>query len=98
MTNEPRYSQPNPYESTTETPGRRLTNVRLYASPLACSGAAHMILLELGIAHTIEFVDIYAQPHAVLESGALYKELNAKDAVPALEFDAVPKREPCSIY
>lgn len=63
-------------------------NVKLYASPLACSGAAHMVMLELGIAHTIEFVDIFAQPHVVLGSGAVYKELNAKDAVPALQLES----------
>jgi glutathione S-transferase len=63
-------------------------NVKLYASPLACSGAAHMVLIELGIPHAIEFVDIYAQPHVLLASGAVYKELNAKDAVPALELDS----------
>jgi len=60
-------------------------NVKLYASPLACSGAVHMVMLELGLPHTIEFVDIYAQPHVLIESGAVYKELNPKDAVPALE-------------
>lgn len=60
-------------------------SVTLYASPLACSGAAHMILLELGIPHTIRFVDIYAQPHVLIEGGAVYKELNPKDAVPALD-------------
>lgn len=60
------------------------THVKLYASPLACSGAAHMVLLELGIPHTIEFVDIYAQPHVAVETGAAYAELNPKDAVPAL--------------
>jgi glutathione S-transferase len=59
--------------------------MKLYASPLACSGAAHMLMLELGIPHTIEFVDIYAQPHVLIESGAAYKQLNPKDAVPALE-------------
>jgi glutathione S-transferase len=63
-------------------------SVKLYASPLACSGAAHLVLLELGIPHAIEFVDIYAQPHVLLESGAVYKELNPKDAVPALELSS----------
>ena len=62
--------------------------MKLHASPLACSGAAHMVMLELGIPHTIEFVDIYAQPHVLIESGAVYKELNPKDAVPALELDS----------
>lgn len=62
--------------------------MKLYASPLACSGAAHMVLLELGIPHEIEFVDIYALPHVLLDGGAAYKELNPKDAVPALELDS----------
>jgi len=44
-----------------------------------------MILLELGTPHTIEHVDIYVQPHIVLDSGAIYKLLNPKDSVPALD-------------
>jgi glutathione S-transferase len=63
-------------------------NMKLYASPLACSGAAHMVMLELGVPHTIEFVDIYTQPHVLIERGAAYRELNPKDAVPALELDS----------
>ena len=59
--------------------------VKLYASPLACSGAVHLVLLELAIPHTIEFVDIYAQPHVLIEDGTVYKELNPKDAVPSLD-------------
>lgn len=63
-------------------------NLKLYASPLACSGAVHMIMLELGVPHTIELVDIYAQPHVLLESRAVYGELNPKDSVPALVLDS----------
>lgn len=62
--------------------------VKLYASPLACSGAAHLVLLELGIPHTLEFVDIYAQPHVLLDGGAVYADLNPKDSVPALQLDS----------
>lgn len=62
--------------------------VTLYASPLACSAAIHIVMLELGIPHTIELVDIYAQPHVLLSSGAVYKELNPKDSVPALDLGA----------
>jgi glutathione S-transferase len=62
--------------------------MKLYASPLACSGAVHMILIELGIPHETEWVDIYRQPHVLTGSGAVYKDLNAKDAVPALELDS----------
>lgn len=86
MTNEPRRAQPNPAASLSPVPDewQSLVNVKLHASPLACSGAAHLVLLELGIPHTIEFVDIYSQPHVMLDSGAVYKDLNPKDAVPAL--------------
>jgi glutathione S-transferase len=56
----------------------------LYGSPLACSGAAHLVLLELGLPHEVVHVDIYAQPHVVMTSGALYSEINPKNAVPAL--------------
>jgi glutathione S-transferase len=68
--------------------GGHFMNVKLYAAPLACSGAVHLVLLELDIPHTIEFVDIYAQPHVVLAGRAVYQELNPKDAVPALELDS----------
>jgi glutathione S-transferase len=78
MTNEPRDPQPNDARSS-------ITTLKLYTSPLACSGAAHMVLLELGIPHTMQLVDIYTQPHVLIESGAVYKELNPKDAVPALD-------------
>lgn len=60
----------------------------LYASPLACSGAAHMVLLELGIPHEVEFVDIYAQPHVVIEDGTPFAHVNPKNAVPALRLDS----------
>lgn len=59
--------------------------MKLYASPLACSGAAHMILLELGIPHTVEFVDIYSQPHVLMGGCAPYARINPKNSVPALE-------------
>lgn len=62
--------------------------MKLYASPLSCSGAVQMVLFELGIPHTVEWVDIYAQPHVLIEAGTVYKELNPKDAVPALELDS----------
>lgn len=56
----------------------------LYASPLACSGAAQMVLLELGIPHEVKFVDIYVQPHVVIEDGMPFADVNPKNAVPAL--------------
>lgn len=60
----------------------------LYASPLASSGAIQMVLLELGIPHEVEFVDIYAQPHVVIEDGAPFADVNPKNAVPALRLDS----------
>lgn len=59
----------------------------LYASPLACSGAVQMVLLELGISHTTRFVDIYTQPHVLIDDGAPFSEINPKNAVPALRLD-----------
>jgi len=44
-----------------------------------------MTLLELDIPHSIEFVDIYSQPHVLLASGAAYENVNPKNAVPALD-------------
>ena len=60
----------------------------LYTSPLACSSAAHMVLIELGILHEVKFVDIYAQPHVMIEDGALFGEVNPKNAVPAFRLDS----------
>jgi glutathione S-transferase len=62
--------------------------VILYASPLACSGAAHMILLELGLPHEIEFVDIYVQPHVLIDDRSLFTDVNPKNSVPALRLDS----------
>lgn len=60
----------------------------LYASPLACSGAAHMVLLELGLSHQIEFVDIYVQPHVLIGGGTPFADVSPKNAVPALRLDS----------
>ncbi len=60
----------------------------LYASPLACSGAAQMILLELGLPHDVEFVDIYVQPHVVIDDKGLFVGVNPKNSVPALRLDS----------
>lgn len=59
----------------------------LYSSPLACSCAAHLVLIELGIPVEIEYVDIYVQPH-VLSDGTIFASLNPKNAVPALSLDS----------
>lgn len=60
----------------------------LYTSPLACSCAAHMLLIELGIAHDIEYVDIYVQPHVLISDGTPFSGVNPKNAVPALRLDS----------
>jgi glutathione S-transferase len=60
----------------------------LYTSPLACSCAAHLVLIELGIPHEIEYVDIYAQPHVLISDGTLFAGLNPKNSVPALKLDS----------
>lgn len=60
----------------------------LYTSPLACSCAAHMMLIELCIPHEIKFVDIYTQPHVLIDGGQIYASLNSKNAVPTLRLDS----------
>lgn len=60
----------------------------LYASPLACSGAVQMVLLELGIPHEVKFVDIYVQPHQVIADGTPFTDVNPKNAVPSLMLDS----------
>ncbi len=60
----------------------------LYTSPLACSGAAQMVLLELGLPHKIRFVDIYVQPHVLIDDGEPFSDVSPKNAVPALRLDS----------
>jgi len=60
----------------------------LYTSPLACSCAAHMMLIELAIPHEIEYVDIYVQPHILLSNGTPFASVNPKNSVPALQLDS----------
>lgn len=60
----------------------------LYSSPLACSCAAQMVLIELGLPHDIAYVDIYAQPHVLISDGSLFADVNPKNAVPALRLES----------
>lgn len=60
----------------------------LYSAPLACSCAAHLVLIKLGIQHEIEYVDIYVQPHVLVSDRTLFADLNPKNAVPALKLDS----------
>ena len=62
--------------------------MKLYVSPLACSRAPHIVLIELGIEHSIEAVDLRAQPHVVRSSGAPYSAVNPKGLVPALQLES----------
>jgi glutathione S-transferase len=62
--------------------------MKLYSTPLASSVAAQIALIELGIPHTVEFVDIFVQPHVVLSDGTPYARVNPKEAVPALQLDS----------
>jgi glutathione S-transferase len=60
----------------------------LYSSPLACSCAAHMVLIELGIPYEVQYVDIYVQPHVLIRDGTPFASINPKNAVPALRLDS----------
>lgn len=62
--------------------------MKLYASPLACSMAPHLVLIELGLPYTLELVDIHARPQVLRSNGAPYAAINPKGAVPALLLDS----------
>lgn len=62
--------------------------MKLYFSPGACSMAPHMVLIELGLPHSTEMVDLRAQPHVLKNSGEPYTDINPKGSVPALKLDS----------
>ena len=58
--------------------------MKLYYTPGACSLHPHIALVEAGIAHTIEKVDLKAKK---TETGADYLGINPKGYIPALQLD-----------
>jgi glutathione S-transferase len=58
--------------------------MKLYFSPGACSLSPHIVLLEAGLAHTTERVDLREKRTA---SGEDFRAINPKGYVPALALD-----------
>jgi len=58
--------------------------MKLYFSPGACSLSPHIVLREAGLDHSIEKADMRTKLTA---SGADFKAINPKGAVPALQLD-----------
>src|SRR5689334_16573572 len=59
--------------------------MKLYYSPGACSQAPHILLHELGLHHDSERVDLKEKR---TETGADFRTINPKGAVPTLELDS----------
>lgn len=57
--------------------------MKLYFSPGACSFAPHIVLLEAGITHQIDKVDLRTKQF----SGGDFREVNPKGSVPVIELD-----------
>ena len=58
--------------------------MKLYFAPGACSLSPHIVLCEAGLDHSIEKVDLRSK---VTASGADFKAINPKGAVPALQLN-----------
>ncbi len=58
--------------------------MKLYFSPGACSLSPHIVLLEAGLPHTLEKVNLKTKKTA---AGGDYFAVNSKGSVPALELD-----------
>jgi glutathione S-transferase len=58
--------------------------MKLYFSTGACSMSPHIILLEAGLEHTTEKVDLRSK---ITASGADFKTINPKGAVPTLQLN-----------
>jgi glutathione S-transferase len=59
--------------------------MKLYFSPGACSLSPHIVLLEAGIAHTLDKVDLRSK---LTSTGQDFRAINSKGYVPALETDS----------
>lgn len=58
--------------------------MKLFYTPAACSLSPHIVLLELGLPHTLEKVDFATKKTA---AGVDFLTINSKGAVPALQLD-----------
>lgn len=58
--------------------------MKLYYSPGACSLSPHIVLLELGLSHSLEKIDFATKKTS---KGVDYTTINSKGAVPTLELD-----------
>ncbi len=59
--------------------------MKLYFSPGACSLSPHIVLLEAGLAHSLDKVDLRSKQTS---SGQDFRSINSKGYVPALETDS----------
>jgi glutathione S-transferase len=71
--------------NTGHSPQEGTNNMKLYISPGACSLSPHIVSREAGL--NVEIVKVDLRAKTIKATGADYRAINSKGAVPALQLD-----------